>query len=93
MKKRIFFSSESCVSAFDISQEKITELYVMGLWLNDGAVSNDIIFDNIKFLYGKELTNQDIENKIRTHCSDNSFIKIYSDSYNRMLFKSSVRKN
>ena len=53
----------------------------MGLWLNDGAVSNDIIFDNIKFLYGKELTNQDIENKIRTHCSDNSFIKIYSDSY------------
>lgn len=81
MKKRIFFSSESCVSAFDISQEKITELYVMGLWLNDGAVSNDIIFDNIKFLYGKELTNQDIENKIRTHCSDNSFIKIYSDSY------------
>lgn len=81
MKKRIFFSSESCVPAFDISQEKITELYVMGLWLNDGAVSNDIIFDNIKFLYGKELTNQDIENKIRTHCSDNSFIKIYSDSY------------
>ena len=81
MKKRIFFSSESCIPAFDISQEKITELYVMGLWLNDGAVSNDIIFDNIKFLYGKELTNQDIENKIRTHCSDNSFIKIYSDSY------------
>lgn len=81
MKKRIFFSSESCVPAFDISQEKITELYVMGLWLNDGVASNDIIFDNIKFLYGKELTNQDIENKIRTHCSDNSFIKIYSDSY------------
>ena len=67
MKKRIFFSSESCVPAFDISQEKITELYVMGLWLNDGVASNDIIFDNIKFLYGKELTNQDIENKIRKH--------------------------